>query len=347
MPWKRGRRQRLAAGTAQLGLVPLLRIMHNRGRSPVVVLAYHRVVPCESFETYPLDVNLISATPREFEWQMSYLRNRMNPVSLSQVVASLDGGEPLPERAVAVTFDDGFRDTFEHAFPVLRRLGVPATVFLTTDYVDSDEPFWFELVAHLMMKLPPGALELAEGAAGSYPTGDSLEQRRASTQEVQDVLKAVPNGRRLELIHEWARRFPCEMSAEVADASKPVTWGQVREMAAAGVEFGSHTVSHPNLTQVGEGQLDVELNESRRVLEGQLQKPVTTIAYPIGTANAFDARVVRQTERAGYRLAVTYETGANWTDDLQRFELRRQGVGPWVGTNYFRAMTALPAWVRE
>ena len=345
-PWKRGRRQRMAEALESLRLVPLMRGIHNRGRTSVVVLAYHRVVPYESIDAYPLDAELISATPDAFDWQMKFLRQRMNPVSLSQVVAALDGGAALPRHAVAVTFDDGFRDTFVHAFPSLARHRIPATVFLSTAYVDSDVPFWFEQVAHMMMQLPPGSIELPE-CGGRFPCGTRPQQRRASTRELQSALKGMPNERRTRLIEEWTQRFPQPLPAPLDQSSKALTWAQVRDMARSGIEIGSHTVSHPNLTQLSDTALDFELRESRRIIEERLERDVTTLAYPIGTASAFDERVVRHARQAGYRLAVTYRFGANWIGSLQRYELRRHGVGPWMSSGFFAAMMALPDWVHE
>jgi peptidoglycan/xylan/chitin deacetylase (PgdA/CDA1 family) len=118
-------------------------------------------------------------------------------------------------------------------------------------------------------------------------------------------------------------------------------------MARSGIEIGSHTVSHPNLTQLSDAALDFELRESRRVIEEHLERDVATLAYPIGTASAFDERVVQHARQAGYRLAVTYRIGANWIGSLRRYELRRHGVGPWMSTGFFAAMMALPDWVHE
>ncbi len=118
-----GKRQFLI-DCAEVGqLMPIMRRIHDRGRRSLVILAYHRVMPLASAETYPFDLELISATPAEFELQMSWIRDNYVPVSLQDVVRNIDSGEPLPPKAVAVTFDDGFRDTFLHAFPVLKRIG--------------------------------------------------------------------------------------------------------------------------------------------------------------------------------------------------------------------------------
>lgn len=339
-----GKRQRVAETADALGLSGVLRPLHDRGRRRLVVLAYHRIVPLVQNGSEPLDLDLISATPSQFDWQMAYIRRRMQPVSLQQIVQYMDGKCDLPARAVAVTFDDGFEDTYQYAFPVLRRYEIPASVFITTGYVDSGEPFWFELVAQLMLRLPPHSLEL-EDTPQRFPSGPSREARRQSLRVLHQALKSLRNDRRNAVLSEWRAAFAQHIDRSSTDTSRPISWSQVLEMAACDIGFGSHTVSHPNLTQVPERELAWELAESKRVMETRLDRDVDMVAYPIGTRAAYDERVIRESCRAGYRLGVTYVTGANWMPDLLRFELRRHGIGLRTSQSYFRTMMNLPDWV--
>jgi len=307
------------------------------------VLAYHRVMPTDALDRYPFDPELISATPAQFEWQMRHIREHLHPVSLQDVIRHLDGGPTLPPRAIAVTFDDGFADTYRYAFPVLKRFSIPATIFPATGYIDSGEPFWFELIAYLVCNVPPNALKVP--GRGTFPRTGSQRDRRRSLRQLHEILKALPNADRTEIISGWALRFAAEIAHGAVGHSRPLSWNQVREMSAAGVEFGSHTVTHPNLTQLSDAELDWELAHSKRVLEERLQRPIEALAYPIGTTAAFDARVIAATERNGFRLAVTYVTGANRCASLRRYELRRHGIGLGMTPRYFRALTSLPSWL--
>jgi peptidoglycan/xylan/chitin deacetylase (PgdA/CDA1 family) len=340
----KGKRQRLAEFAERLGLVRYLGPLHDRGRNGLVCLAYHRIVPVARLDAYPLDPELISATPDEFDWQMDYVRTHMTPVSLAEVVDHLDRGVPLPPRAVAVTFDDGFSDTYQHAFPVLRRHGVPATVFVTTGYVDSGEPFWFELAAHLLMRVEPGAIRLDE-TSKPLPDGASTAQRRQAIQHVHATLKTMPDGRRSALVAQWTTDFARYLDEDSLQKIRPLTWDEIAEMAAGGVDFGSHTLTHPNLTQVPDEDLKRELIESKKRLEQRLKREVPTFAYPIGTRSAYDSRVMKVAEETGFRIAMAYVPGANWSGEVPRFEVRRQGVAFWTTRPYFRAMLQLPEWI--
>jgi peptidoglycan/xylan/chitin deacetylase (PgdA/CDA1 family) len=330
----------------RFGIVQALRSFHDRQKT-LTILAYHRVLPTDALESYPFDRELISATPAQFESQMLYLRRHMHPVPLSAVLAHLEGSSVLPPAAVAVTFDDGFADTYRYAFPILKRYAIPATVFLTTGYVDSGEPFWFELVAFLTFRVNPGVLVIEDirGLTRAFPSGNSHQERTQSLRQLHEILKELPNSRRAENIERWSRHFASLIAYGALGHSRPINWEQVREMAAAHIEFGSHTVTHPNLTQLADETLDRELAESKRVIEERLQHSVNLFAYPIGTASAFNPRVIEATRRNGFQLAATYIAGANPLHNLKRYELRRQGIGLGTTPRYFRALTSLPLWL--
>lgn len=336
--------QRLVEAAERFGLVRALRPLHDRRGASLTVLAYHRIMPLSSPDSYPFDLDLISATPAQFDWQMQYVRQHLNPVSLARVIEHLRTGEPLPDRAVAITFDDGFSDTYRYAFPILQRHCVPATVFVTTGYVDSGEPFWFELAAYLNLRVERGQLQI-EGSDLAFPSGPTIRERRDSLRVLHEILKALPNARRTAVLSSWARHFARRIDPTALELSRPISWAQVSEMAQAGIDFGSHTVTHPNLTRLTDTDLQWELSESKRVLEQRLNRHVGTLAYPIGTTAAYDARVVSAAQRAGFGLAVSYVSGANWLSKLDQFELRRHGVGLDMTPAFFRALTALPAWV--
>lgn len=300
-------------------------------------------MPTDALDTYPFDEELISATPSQFDSQMRHLRENLHPISLQDLITHIDQGSPLPRNAIAVTFDDGFADTYRYAFPILKRYHIPATVFVSTGYVDSGEPFWFELVSYLVYRVAPGSLELAGG--GPFPVEESRASRTAALRQIHSTLKDLPNRDRLEIIDRWAHRYSRELKHGASAHSQPLSWHQIIEMASSGISFGSHSVSHPNLTRLPDRDLGKELAESKRILESTLQRPIDTIAYPIGTPSAFDSRVIFHTRQHGFKLGLTYVSGANLLSKLDRFALQRHGIGLGMTSRYFRALTSLPSWL--
>lgn len=343
-PPGKSKQQRLADIIVHGRLLGVLRRCHDRGRSPVLILGYHRIATIDQPHAYPLDLGLVSATAEEFDTQMRALREFANPVSLDDIADAVAHRRTLPERAVAVTFDDSFNDTFEVAFPVLRQHGIPASVFISTGHVEDNEPFWFEITAHLMLRIPPRALTF-EQCPGGLPEGEGIATRRASIVRLHRLLKAFGNQQRRELVDGWRTRFASYIDPRAHELSRPVSRQQILEMSRNGIDFGSHTVSHPNLALASTESIVREFNDSRAYLEALLGRRVRSLAYPFGTPDTYDGRAISAARDCGYDLAVSYRQGVNWLDSLAAFELRRIGISPGVTPNQYRAMLALPGWL--
>ncbi|MED5622028.1 polysaccharide deacetylase family protein [Ideonella sp. BN130291] len=320
--------------TARLKLGPA---RHNE----LLILAYHRVCDLDDEQTLARDPELVSASVSDFEQQMRFVREHFTPLRFADVIECLDSGRPLPPRSLVVTFDDGHLDDYTHAFPVLKALGVPACIFLSTDYVGSTQMFWFDRVALLLYGAPAGRwqigghlLELAQ---------DDVAARRAATRKYLRTLKSLPDHQRVEGLNMLEQLFGAGVPAAAVPARSALNWDEVREMARNGIEFGSHTCSHPILTRLDDASLKRELTESRRIIGEQLRRPVDVVAYPVGKSDAFDARVMAMSQGCGYRLGVSYETGTNTLARLEHFALRRLPVERYTELRFFKSLLAFPA----
>jgi peptidoglycan/xylan/chitin deacetylase (PgdA/CDA1 family) len=334
-----GKKEALARLLAALRIPVLAARLRTGPSRTLAILAYHRVFDIGCEEDFPFDPELVSASIAEFTWQMETLHRLFRPLHLAEAVRRLDEGRPLPPRAVAVTFDDGHRDNYTHAFPVLQRLGVPATIFLSTGYMNQEETFWFDEVAFRLYRTPRRELDLR--TLGLRLALGSVTQRRRATEEVLSGLKAVSNGERLAALRELAAESGVEGTAG-DPRSRPLTWDQVMEMQKGGIEFGSHTVSHPVLSRLRDDELRRELSLSRRELEQRLGRQVELLAYPVGGETDFDDRVVGVARECGYRMALTYVSGTNaWPPD-DCYRLRRLHVERYTTRARFTGMLAFP-----
>lgn len=307
----------------------------------LLILAYHRVLDIGDESRFPFDPELVSASPTAFAWQMDRLRHHATPVTFEDVIDALDGRRRLPPRPAIVTFDDGFEDNYTHAFPVLRRAGIPATIFIATGYIGSAEIYWYDFIAHLVFHAPRGEFRIEE--LGLSPLLDrGVDSRRRAAAEILEALKRIPDATRRNIVRRlhaaWFDRLP---AAERA-LSRPMNWDQIREMSRAGIEFGSHSVSHPVLANLDDAALARELADSKADIEREIAKPVRVIAYPVGQSFAYDARVVAAVRAAGYRLAASYVSGGNRLRALDRYALRRLHVERYTRRSDFSAMLALP-----
>ena len=281
----------------------------NRGR--VLILTYHRF----SRGGDPL------ATPEsDFDAHLRYLKKHYTLVPLSRVAAHYAGRAELPARAACVTIDDGFADAFEVAFPLLRRHGVPATLFVITDFLDGRAWMWTDKLRHVALTTSAERLAAEVGGRSFDLKLAGRDSRIGAAGRVNSELKRLAPREREEAIGRIADEHAVELPPRPPAEFAPITWGQAREMDAGGLEVGSHTVSHPILTTTDDDELRRELRDSRARLEEELGHTVELFCYPNGS---YDERVRSETASAGYACAVTTRPGLNERRAADPFTLRR------------------------
>lgn len=337
-----GKRDAVSAVIGSLGLTRVFGILRSAAVKDLRVLAYHRVLPQLDETRYSFDAELVSARREEFDWQMAYVARHFHPVSCAQVADAINSGTALPKRAVMVTFDDGFRDNYEVAFPVLRSHGMPALFFVSTGYIDSQEPFWFDWIVHVFLQTAESRVHL-DAIEQTIELGATPQTRRAAALQLLRTLKRAPETKRLQVVDQLRQLTKVVMSPEALAQSAPMTWDHVREMSRAGMEFGSHTVSHPILSTIADpALLRRELEDSKARLESETGRPVIALAYPVGGPNAVNDEVLAATGQAGYRIAFTYQPGVNKLRTCKRFMLKRIAVERYTSRHMFVSALELP-----
>lgn len=254
-----------------------------------------------------------------FEREMAFLRKHHTVVSLSELLERLAG--PVSEPLVAITFDDGYRDNYLNAFPILDQYGLPATIFLTTGSMDSDEPLWFERLALGFKKTAQEFVNLEIGCGRLWLRNE--QERLNANDKVFGILRGLADGERrarLEAILQQLRVCEDELRGRM------LTWNHVRRMQQRRIDFGGHTVTHPFLSRLSSDRFHWEISECKRRIEQEAQRPVEYLAYPNGREEDFGAMNKALVRDAGYRAAVTTIWGLNY-GATDRMELRRGG--PW------------------
>jgi peptidoglycan/xylan/chitin deacetylase (PgdA/CDA1 family) len=262
------------------------------------VLTYHRVAPANDPSLCP---GLFSITPEGLERQLSDVASRYAPVSLDDVLACQRGGTPLPPGAFLITFDDGYQDFQEHAWPVLRRLGLPAVLFVPTAYPDApDRAFWWDrLHAGLMCD---GASKKLETSVGILPVATHAERMQALRQ-LKGFVKRLPAERAASLVDEV-----CERLDAPAPAGRVLGWDALRDLADAGLAVCAHTRTHPQLDRVSRETAREEIRGSLADLRRELGSAPPAFAYPDGR---LCDDVLEILEEEGVELAFTTRRGVN------------------------------------
>lgn len=335
-----GKRERLAEIMDHLAVLRPLGSIRACWQCDLPILAYHRVVDIGIEDDFAFDPELISASCSQFREQMEYVRAHYDPIRFSDLLSAFDGGAPLPDRPLIVTFDDGYIDNYTNAFPILRELQIPATIFVSTGYVGGTNTFWYDHVAYALYRAPEGELTLP-GLGPRMRLDDVASRRRAAGVAVRHLCR-IPDAHRRQCIQRLAAEIDFDIKPADRAWSQPMTWAQVREMCSAGIEFGAHTVNHAVLSQCDDDVLQRELVGSKARLEQETGTSVDVMSYPFGYSNDYDERTSRAVRAAGFRLAASYLPGRNDLRRARHFELRRLHVERYTSMASLASMLALP-----
>ena len=279
----------------------------RREPTGATILLYHRVAAPAT------DVHGLSVDPDHFEEQMAWLARHAQPMPLVDL-AEAARARRLPERAVAVTFDDGYVDNLTVAQPILTRHAVPATFFVPAGPIEAGGEFWWDALERLFFgpaPLPPEAPAAITGGVETLPLR-TVEERAAAHWAIYHRLVrmgASARASRLDALAAWAGLAPPR-----ADDARPMTVAELRRLASLrGAAIGAHGVSHLALPGLDPSARRAELEGGRVRLEARLGAPVTALAYPYG---AWDPETARAARDCGFALAVTcderpVETGAD------------------------------------
>jgi peptidoglycan/xylan/chitin deacetylase (PgdA/CDA1 family) len=262
----------------------------------LLVLGYHNIEP-----TYAFYGTTPEAGRRGFERQVRFLRRWANVVPLRSALADLAAGRPLPPRAVALTFDDGYLDNATVAAPVLHAAGLPASFFLVPGFLSDTAPVWWEQLgwAFAHATTPEVTWE------GVRHDTASPGARQEANYQVGDALKLLDAQDRLAAVAELRGRLAPEgppLGRQFLD------WDEARTFLRLGHEIESHTCAHPILSRETGPAQSHELTASRRELAEHFQRPVDVLAYPNGRAQDYSETTVRLADEAGYAFAVTTRT---------------------------------------
>lgn len=322
--------------------------MHVRKRLPIPtisVVTYHHVADHEP--GYPYDPQVADATPQEFRRQMEWLAHYCTPISVDELIGALDG-RALPRNPVMVTFDDGYRTCHDVAMPILRSVGVPATFFVSTKFVEQRRLYWWERIALVLSLARKNVTQI------TYPSAMELDRRDPTLRgRLVDLVKETVGIDEDAFNDNLARAFGVEwnltIESQYADGLI-MTWDHVRALAANGMDVESHGRWHRILQTLDRDSLVDEIAGSKRDLEAQLGRPVRAMAYPVGRRINHDHRIREELERAGYRVGFSNTSGATtlWPGAVRGilpvdpFDLRRVATDRDMSHAMFTAQVAVP-----
>lgn len=303
-----------------LGVPALCRYLN---RDKLLIVMYHAVVPME--RPYELWTHV---HVDEFRDQIRLLKKHYHLLPLREALAALDLGQPLPPNSAVLTFDDGFENNYSCAFPVLQEENVPATIFLATGFIDSQNLNWPDRLYLLLLGTAQPYLDLSDRGFGVFDIRDGAGRSKTFS-DLLMVLKSSAEASKNELLAEIdARIGPLDtLTQRYWHDFAPMTWDQAREMQASGlIDFGAHTVNHEILSRLSGDKIKKEIVTSCERVTEMLGIDAPVFAYPNGSAADFDENALAVLRELDLPCALTtIDRLCRKDDDV--YELPRVGIG--------------------
>ncbi len=266
------------------------------------ILAFHGLR--EDHDRSLLD-NSLHTKQSVFKNICRHLAKNYKILPLAEIVDRLNAGDTMPDRSVALTFDDGYESNFQLAYPILQQLSLPATIFLTTGYIDRTEHLWFHrlecaLINTRCQSVTHGKSELKL---------NSTSARAHALTVLATHLKSLPQEKIISALEEIEARLEHSVS-ELPSVLRPLSWDQVREMRNSGlIDFGAHTHRHLILGRCNTETARFEITHSRDRMHAELGAAPKLHAHPNGQPGDYDAETAMLVEEAGFIGAVTMSPG--------------------------------------
>ena len=298
-------------------------------------LTYHRI---GDHAAAPLDRGVFSTSAEAFAEQMAFLAREFDVITL----ADLPHARRDPRgRYVMVTFDDGYRDNYDLAFPILKRERVPATFFITTGFLDDQPLAWWDRIAYLVRQSALRQLpERPDTWGGPLPLTDPASRELA----IRAVLAAyyrTPGTKTAAFLEDLTRITDVDVPAALTDGLW-MTWGNVRELKLAGMGIGGHTHTHPLLARLGPAEQVEEIRTCKERLLDAAGVRTRGFAYPVGSPDSFNTMTRAILLANGFDLGFAFYGGHQSMADLDFLDIRRTSVGVHLDQRMFEAKATLP-----
>ena len=310
--------------TYHSGVTNLLLKLLTKARKnhPCIILLYHRIINDNSkyLDKGPGMHHHI----KDFEKEIPYLKKNYQILPMDEVVAHIKSGQGFDRPTVAITFDDGYRDNYTLAYPLLQKHGVPATIYLTSSLIGSEKRTWTDQIEQAFLLTHREYFLLPALFGEEKISIRTKEEKRTTCIELASKLKSLPDMRRKELLHDIFEGLGMNGSNPLERGSRiMLNWDEVKEMARHGITFGSHSHTHPILSRMPPQEAKEDILMSKKIIEEQLGREIKHFAYPNGRAEDFSEELREYCKEIDFESVATVIFGVNNVKDNSTFSLRR------------------------
>jgi tetratricopeptide (TPR) repeat protein len=290
-------------------------------RNKLIVLNYHRIRPNDSHFTTTFEDAVYTLNADEFNLQIKWLKHNTLILSERELIDCYRDGIFIPPKTsapcVMITFDDGYRDNYTLAYPILKYYEVPAIMFVATQMVNNRQVPWWDVIAYLIKRCSKPFISF-DGR--KFPMGD---QKKEAIAYFQRMMKKEQYEHTKYLLPDLSNA--CEVALPDSDLQDKeiLTWEEIQEMAQKHIAIGSHTHTHRVLSTINVNSQKEEMILSKLIIEKNISQPALSICYPVGEPQYITEETAEIAASSGYVLGFTANTGVNYWKSIERFTIRR------------------------
>ncbi|MFH1771746.1 MAG: polysaccharide deacetylase family protein [Candidatus Omnitrophota bacterium] len=286
--------------------IALKAVTKREKRHPVIIIMYHRIV--EGIDKEINNNHAICHPLDSFKKELKLLKHFFKPASLTEALDYIKEKAPMPDKPLVVlTFDDGFKDNYTLAYPVLRGHGIPAVIFLTAGIIGTENLPWVDEMGQRILNTEKKSISINTVLNKQALDINSLREKRKAFNSITEKLKAVKNSDRELILKDLFSQLGARMNGHL----QMLNWEQVKEMAGNNISFGAHTCTHPILSKMDREEAETEIIKSKRIIEDELGLKVEHFAFPNGRLCDFTSRLKEFCKSAGFKSVSTALYGIN------------------------------------
>lgn len=284
------------------GVTIFFRAIH-KNKNPIILM-YHKV------------------DKDKFDTQMRYLKKNYNVISLYELISTLKSNHTFAKNTAVITFDDGYLDNYRNAYPILKKYGLPATIFVVSGLIGTKKFAWWDKISHSVLESNKHKLVFVFDRKFIHLDLNTKQKKLEDISFLHKFFSKYTSKKRDKAVAKLCNLLDIQGYGNKSANLLFMNWEQLKEMSRNNIEMGSHTVSHPFLSNIPSREMFLELNDSKNMIEKKLKMKVNSFCYPSGDMN-IDSRVM--VKEVGYASACSIRTGiVSRKSDI--FALERVGI---------------------
>lgn len=293
-----------------------LKVFHN---NKIIIFNYHRIRKDNSPTRF--DDSVFGPDAKRFRQEMEWIKKETKVLNEEELLEIVYQKKRIKEICSLVTFDDGYRDNFDIAYPILKELNIPAMFFIPTHHMTTRHLGWWDIVAYFVKHTNMNQF-IFQNIEYNTVNKNALIKNFINQLKMSEPVYIE------KFLHQLSESLNVPFPDINLQSEELMTWEQLKIMISNGMVIGSHSHDHSILSRQDSETLATQLSKSITILESNLNKKINSIAYPVGGYQHFNEVTKAVSKDVGFKLGFSYLTGFNKADEVDPYNVKRMGIRP-------------------